>query len=56
MAQEKASNNERAPLVWVDMEMSGLVPDRDRILAHRSLGCAAVVALERSERCAGHCC
>ena len=26
MAQEKA------PLVWVDMEMSGLVPDRDRIL------------------------
>lgn len=32
MAQEKASNNERAPLVWVDMEMSGLVPDRDRIL------------------------
>ena len=21
-----------APLVWVDMEMSGLVPDRDRIL------------------------
>jgi oligoribonuclease len=32
MAQEKASNIERAPLVWVDMEMSGLVPDRDRIL------------------------
>ncbi|HQW39135.1 MAG TPA: oligoribonuclease [Usitatibacteraceae bacterium] len=26
MAQEKA------PLVWVDMEMSGLVPERDRIL------------------------
>ena len=26
MAQDKA------PLVWVDMEMSGLVPDRDRIL------------------------
>ena len=26
MAQEKT------PLVWVDMEMSGLVPDRDRIL------------------------
>src|SRR5688572_15780759 len=23
---------EAAPLVWVDMEMSGLVPDRDRIL------------------------
>lgn len=23
---------ENAPLVWVDMEMSGLVPDRDRIL------------------------
>ena len=23
---------ETAPLVWVDMEMSGLVPDRDRIL------------------------
>jgi oligoribonuclease len=26
MAQDKT------PLVWVDMEMSGLVPDRDRIL------------------------
>jgi oligoribonuclease len=26
MAQEKT------PLVWIDMEMSGLVPDRDRIL------------------------
>jgi oligoribonuclease len=23
---------DRTPLVWVDMEMSGLVPDRDRIL------------------------
>jgi oligoribonuclease len=28
MAQEQ----EKAPLVWVDMEMSGLVPERDRIL------------------------
>src|SRR5258706_5167055 len=26
MAQDKT------PLVWIDMEMSGLVPDRDRIL------------------------
>ena len=23
---------DRTPLVWIDMEMSGLVPDRDRIL------------------------
>lgn len=23
---------DKAPLVWIDMEMSGLVPDRDRIL------------------------
>ncbi len=28
MAQEQ----DKAPLVWVDMEMSGLVPERDRIL------------------------
>jgi oligoribonuclease len=24
--------NDKTPLVWIDMEMSGLVPDRDRIL------------------------
>ena len=23
---------DKTPLVWIDMEMSGLVPDRDRIL------------------------
>ncbi|HET7403196.1 MAG TPA: oligoribonuclease [Usitatibacter sp.] len=27
-----AQGPDRTPLVWVDMEMSGLVPDRDRIL------------------------
>ena len=30
MANDKAGD--KTPLVWVDMEMSGLVPDRDRIL------------------------
>ncbi len=25
-------DKDRTPLVWIDMEMSGLVPDRDRIL------------------------
>ena len=24
--------SDKTPLVWIDMEMSGLVPDRDRIL------------------------
>ena len=24
--------NDKTPLVWIDMEMSGLVPERDRIL------------------------
>jgi oligoribonuclease len=33
MAQEKAPlAQDRTPLVWVDMEMSGLVPERERIL------------------------
>ena len=27
-----AISNDKTPLVWIDMEMSGLVPDRDRIL------------------------
>jgi len=26
------ATQDRTPLVWIDMEMSGLVPDRDRIL------------------------
>jgi oligoribonuclease len=26
------AQQDRTPLVWIDMEMSGLVPDRDRIL------------------------
>jgi oligoribonuclease len=30
VAAEKAAD--KTPLVWIDMEMSGLVPDRDRIL------------------------
>ena len=30
MAQQPSQD--RTPLVWIDMEMSGLVPDRDRIL------------------------
>ena len=24
--------HDKTPLVWIDMEMSGLVPERDRIL------------------------
>jgi len=27
-----AITNDKTPLVWIDMEMSGLVPDRERIL------------------------
>ena len=30
--ENKVSGNKTEPMIWVDMEMSGLKPDSDRIL------------------------